>query len=941
MKNAKRKLGILAAVAVAMLAMAGCDDGELGSGADLNIAPAAPMIISFYAEPSSMSAGETTTISWEVAGADEVEISAVASDGSAVSFGVKTDELSGSESVQLNSTTDFVLTATKSADIVELEGEDEEEPAAQHLMGGQIKFGPEEEEDEELPEPSEAPLPAISEVTQTITVTVAPAGRLDARITADASSVAPGESTVIRWSVSPSDDLSAVGVIADSGEAIIATDQCDGTLDDILAQPAMDEFPAVGCAVVAPEVATTYALNAKDNSGNEAQADVTIDVAEGDVSAKIFAAEKDANAQEDNLLMVSSWQNPVVVSWQVSPEAAKVTVTADGSIESSTSAPCELPSEATDKSQGSTECMLSGETTFTITATYGSETDTDEVAVVKAGVSHAALVVPQTWAFVGETMSIEIGLDETTKADSSAIEDVKVNGESITLSSLTDDGKYTASALVTDAGVNVDLYVEGASKPYNYVAVKPVPIAEDELGDGIVRITSHAFAGIDTVYSGVELSGFNDGNMRIYRNQGPIDTDWYDLFSMLSGSPDIMDKAFFEEDSDQRYVSAVAVKGDNPEKVLAASSGIVMYSEANGSDGRPDFEPIMVSPRMVTENYVYDEMGYKTCGCDPVTGSQNRQMYKKAKIDEQVIGLNQTCDMVTNGKYVVVAMDWGVFVDIDLEDGSHVWNGFPPEGGKGSDAGVQKPMFGHVVNDLQKAGEKIFAGADNGVFVSPPTQSSLPATAEHPAETYYGIRWQNFGGLSGPVFALAYDEDNHILYAGNDSGLHYAKVGSGNSTTWDDYEISGYEAFMNPGGTVISIAIDEASGGNTIVVGTTEGIMVTRDRGANWSIVELAGGAQPVEALTIKTESSGSGNKYRFAIGTPKARIVTDPFYVGETAFAGGTIITGVLYGDDDDDSSDDDATPPEDDDDDDQTPPEDEDDETDPVEVENYDLQF
>ena len=124
--------------------------------------------------------GESTTISWEVAGADSIEITAVTATGEPIDFHVESDELSGTAMASsLTSTTDFIITATKQAMVMEGEGEEEVDDTElaesvwvslnSEESGGQIELEGEGEDggDEEALPP---PMPGISSVSQTITV---------------------------------------------------------------------------------------------------------------------------------------------------------------------------------------------------------------------------------------------------------------------------------------------------------------------------------------------------------------------------------------------------------------------------------------------------------------------------------------------------------------------------------------------------------------------------------------------------------------------------------------------------------------------------------------------------------------------------------------------------------------------------------------------------
>ena len=892
MKNKKRHAWRLLAAVAALLFIGGCSDGELASNVSPNLTPPSPMIISFYAEPAAISADQQTTISWEVAGADEVEITAVAATGEAVAFGVSTDQLSGSESVTLASTTDFILTATKGAVSYEAEDEGESEGDAELEKGGQIQFGPEEEEIEE-PEAAESPLPVASSVSQTITVTVTPAGELIASITADKASVAMGESTVIRWNVTPSDDLIAVGVVADSGELIAPTDQCEGDMATILAQPALDAFPAVGCAVVTPDVATNYTINAQNSAGIDATASTMVSVSDTDVNAKIYAAKDEQATPQDNTLEVESWQNPVVVSWSVTPANAEVTVTAEGSVEASTSAPCELPSGATDKAEGSTKCKLVGGTTFTVTATYAGNTDSDDVVVNMKQSGKAGLVIANAWAFDGETVNIEMRLDTDAMVNPSVVENVLVAGQTLKSS----DASVTTEQLLTKLKsgepivvstvanaklgipmIKVELVYNGAEKA-GYDPVQIVDLEASPPATDVVEVTSMAvFKSGDEIsrYTGVMLDGYNDGKARMYKDGHEVGPD-IPFANLINDQLEKqfgykLDEGFFE-DKIKDFPVTVAVKGSDPDDIFAGVTGGVMRYRQD-SEGEYGWEVILINRRLGKGNIPKE---HPTCGRDNETGTQKTQMGRKPSFDGDIVSLNRICDMALFGQQLLVATDYGMKVETNIHDEATVWRGTPsPELTAEQIVDLEFLTYAHVVNDLQVAGNRVYAATDDGVLVSED-----------------GVHWQNTGfyavatSMSGvlregqnPVWALAYDARNEILYGGYEGGIKYL-----DTTAAEDAEdvVDCTDPDVAPGDCghgwkdvdgidqpVISLAVDPAAPSTAVAIfaGTPDGLMVTRNRGIFWSDVTIKGGAQAVTALAVAAIDIGPSIQYEIALGT-------------------------------------------------------------------------
>ena len=249
--------------------------------------------------------------------------------------------------------------------------------------------------------------------------------------------------------------------------------------------------------------------------------------------------------------------------------------------------------------------------------------------------------------------------------------------------------------------------------------------------------------------------------------------------------------------------------------------------------------------RSAGSNYSSEYTGHDTCG-RAAEGGQKIQAHRKPQFAGDFVSLNQVCDIITldNGR-VIAAMDFGVMVEKDIDNDKDMWVGIVDPDDPAPDA----LTFGKVVNDLLEVDGKIFAATSAGIFVSSAEQG--------------GIGWERFDDnddIAGPVWALAYDERNQKIYAGNDEGLHATDVSD--SGGWD---IAGYSS------EVIAIAVDPKSpvAKMTIVVGTSTGVMITRDGGSNWGPVQLTGEPHPVEAIAIDAKaSSGSNVEYRIAIGT-------------------------------------------------------------------------
>jgi hypothetical protein len=819
MKMITKLITKLITVAAFAMVIAGCSDGEmnLGSSQEFDISPPAPIIISFFAEPDHVAEGESTTISWEVAGADSIEITSVAT-GEPIDFHVESDELSGSVTASgLTSTTDFIITASKQA--MMMEGEEEEAELAEAISislnsdetSGQIKFG----EEEEAPPPA----PGISSVSQAITVTVDSLTDVTAEITADAVDVAAGTPTIIRWKVTPAEFVD-VSVVADSNEEIAGTDQCDGDIASISAEGVVGNAPVVGCAVVQPTESTEYSIVAVSKDGGEAEASVKIRTSSVDVQAEIFV---DGQAN----LGVKGFPSTVTVSWAATPAEAAVVVS------STPSADCKPAlSEAT--SVGSAECIVTSGTKFSIVATLGEKTGNDSADVYNAGAGGSAgLLIPNQWAFEGEMVAVEVELDAATKSNPEIIEKLVVGTKEFTGEALSPlkSGSFkikVSDVLVGSSGVPVSM-VYGGGHEVNTRTVETVQLAFKNVDSGVKKVSSITFdEELGHRYTGVMMDGLNDGKARIYRDGGALaDIDF--MKPIQDAASGMLKDVLFANVAE--YPATVAVREDSPDELFVGIPGAVMRS----TDGGGSWEPVLVTIRQARRPYSGDG-SHKTCGRDAV------QPGAAPKIDGDIVSFNRICDIVAlNNGVLIVATDTGIRTESNIDNDTLSWFGGLKDGA------VTDPTQGFVVSDLEVVGDKIFAATEIGVFVSTD-----------------GKNWESFGGSE--TYAIAYDKNNDLIYAGAESGITKAAVSSDGA-----WESAGIDQ------PVISITVDKkhSSVGSTTIIassvsGDTGSVQISRNGGTSWNEISLGNVANvdAISSVALASAEVPGGIEYRIALGS-------------------------------------------------------------------------
>ena len=823
MKNTVKTALVVIFVAATAFA-AGCSDGEPWQVNDpgFNVTPA-PQIVRFYADAEKLSAGSSTVIHWEVAGAETVQITAISDSGEPVAFDVNTKELKGDASTPaLTSTTHFTLSATAALPV---------EDSGIVAMKAQEAGEEGEAEGEEGEEAEEAPATA-STITQVLTVEVESRMAISASIAADKAVIQPGEQVVIRWNVSPADGVD-ISVASDSGEAIAATDKCDGDIQTILSQPVSDKVPAVGCAVVAPEAKTVYTVSASESADptNSAEASASVDVEE-------IKVEADIKVNGESEAKVTSTESEVDVSWTVTPADAAVTVTASPAVVSCTP---ELPSGAASEVR-SAKCKLSTlPTTFSIQAKVGSMPAVEDKAEVRQGAVTAGIDVrSDEWAFEGETVKVWISLRQGI--DPSAIKEVLLTDKiekvkKVTTFPLTDP----VPVVVPADGIQVKM-IDSAGEEHDY-GTKVRALTTNKAVDGL-KVTKLALDPNDpsNYLVGVMMSGYNGGKLRIIKNGNPVDFEFGpEIKRAILGDG----AKFLQDGALDKYVTtfpvnAISVRQGDSQKVYMGTTGGVFAS----SDGGASYS--IVGPAMYVSRDGKDYSGsHNSCRGKIQTGVP-------AGFAGELVAFNQVCDVAVGaGGRLVVATDMGLYTIASIDDYMADKKSSPVKG-----AGSIVSM--KVTDDLECLDAdcmNVLAATEIGVIKS----------------TDGGESWAPFGEIGVRAFTLAALGDK--VFVGTENGVYSADAASG---AWTKLGLEGSKVY--------SLAIDPNIGpnGTMLIAGTDSGIRVTRNSGQDWSSIDLGGSEESLSVAIASYSGSAGSKKIGVMIGS------------GTTAHYGSTGITAL-----------------------------------------------
>ncbi|MBI5299230.1 MAG: hypothetical protein HY877_02910, partial [Deltaproteobacteria bacterium] len=564
------------ALMVVVLSLLGCSDGVLKMKPKVDtpnpsVSPAEGLgIKSFAADPLTMTSAGEAKLTWEVTGADSIDI---ASSNTVSGFhftSEKAEDMKSSTKVTVKETTTFTLSATK----------------------------------------KEAP-----PVQKTVTITVKSAlsiesfyAELEKDADKDSYVLEPGKQTVLHWSVLPAE--AEISLTASTGEQPVLG-ECTAPSTKAMeagGDAAPTTLPVSGCATVTPSEDTVYTLSAK--LGEDKQ-EKTLSIIVGS-APKITLTATQFNPKPPGVPSVE-------LDWQVSAKDAKVTLT---SVPALPGLPVDQAVDA--DGRGSFLVPMSAitqPTTFTATAKVGDKT-TQTTVVVSPDVfafdcSQFVVTAKATGpVFVGEQVALAI-----TAPQGAMVHLVDGSGEVVMLnlenpSIPAKAGSYTALLQSGDRTL--------CSKPVN------LPVAElKKVGSGkAVRVVAADSKKPNDVYVGLDKGGFKcntaenkcDKVSIIHYTDVLAQTMDVDFFTALKGidkvtatlNPNFMDKVI-----KTFPVNAVAVS--TSARLFAATTGGIFYK----GNGKGDYQKWTALTSLLRQNNNGDYPGsHPTCFGQTQSGKQ-------------------------------------------------------------------------------------------------------------------------------------------------------------------------------------------------------------------------------------------------------------------------------------------------------------------------------
>lgn len=629
----------------------------------------------------------------------------------------------------------------------------------------------------------------ITTPTQETVETVAPAEALE---TAEG-----GEETVAPAAKA----IAKMVLVKAEGEEPVPAEE---TTEEAAAEEVKPEQPVVGlsdCVQVFPGETTTYYMNVTASGEAEVKKEVTVTV-DKKLAINMFTATPQKISGPTDVTLV----------WEVVPAEAVVTlVVGEMTIEN-------LPSS------GSQSFAIAATTAVKLSATYGEQevSDTGTIELLE----RLAKIVPT------------INGREVDASTGSVDAGTFFEGEEITVG-------WNASANEISTG-NIRVSVSGRDESFGATGEVKVPVTGDTItitasGEGVD--TNTATINVNVRKWDVAPTCTNNKEMvSIVGMNGSIDSmlvgfagdlagDDLEITQIVAGTAGIKKIPYatiytsagtlkgkknpaFIKDLNTFPINAIAV--DSADRIFVGTSGGIIYSDDMGTNWKA----------LNMTAHLYNDGSYP--GSHRSCKGKTQDGRKGSK--DTIVSLAQVCDIVIDkdGKLYAAFDNMVTFlengVDAYLTDGSkgeNLWKGLPKPGDKGNE------VFGLINHDLEIAyingAKAIFSATDKGLFMS----------------TDGGYTWSLKGFEGTPVYAVAVDVADGMIYAGGDEGAMAASLSDYN---WKSFAI----------GTVYDLAIDPVQVG-TVYAGTAAGIQVSRNKGETWTNVTKGAmaGATKVEAISI------------------------------------------------------------------------------------------
>lgn len=636
-------------------------------------------------------------------------------------------------------------------------------------------------------------------------------------LTADPTEIDRGGSTTLSWEVELADKV-AIAASGDNAFRFETTEQFTGsTVVSDIQQTTVFILTASNSSIAAETEAAQ-----EGEEGEEAPAGIQLSLSkadeEEDEEGKEGAEEEDtAPAPQlcrSNVtvevkspaaaLVIEHYEaektelspnEQTVLHWQVMPEEALVTfASSSGDLPVLLGEDCAINGNLTQIEQEVGEvpvtypasgCAsvgpISVDTTYTLTATWGDQTQSKdvtvallegeepegpeepEVPVLQVDCSDIRVTAPVSPVFSGEEVKIIWNISGLT---ASAIASVRIaDGKGRMLEEVDlADGADHAEVEAKASGFILEFLTADGNAACSKTASVPVASFDRVSTDPRKAVKVVKDAGTD-VYVGLDYGEFNEGKIKLWHSdEGEMPIDFFTTLKTFDEFTGQLTAHFMNDDIKTFPVSGVAKGSDGT--LFVATTGGIIYKKAEG-----DWKPL-------TSMLLWGDSGqegtHASCFGKEQTGRTSRTR-------NDIVSMSQFCDLEVAGSKLYAATDKGLFWLDDV--GSFI-------DGEGRWQGVENnPTDTHVVNDVLVDGSDVYAATSVGVFKNGALvldgvyANSVAVSADGDSQRVVvgadnGVYMDGELKLESNIYSVADDPyDQRTFYAAGASGFYVSRDG--------------------------------------------------------------------------------------------------------------------------------------------------------------------
>ncbi|MBI4125783.1 MAG: hypothetical protein HY609_04320 [Deltaproteobacteria bacterium] len=473
--------------------------------------------------------------------------------------------------------------------------------------------------------------------------------------------------------------------------------------------------------------------------------------------------------------------------WTVVPDEAQVSI-ASSAGDQPVVVPCDAESteQALDEGEVSESYPASGcasvtpteETAYTLTATFGNETETQTITVymieepeepeepvipvAQVDCSEIQVTAPAAPVFSGEEVKINWNISGMTASNITSVRLVDNKTREVLKTVETGGENGDDTTMAARSGLELEFVTAAGEAPCSKGAgiVVASLTKEGTTPTKAVKVVKDPASATD-VYIGLDHGGFNEGKISYYHSvSGVTQFNFFDPFKAFDDFTGALTVNFMNDDIGTFPVNA-ATKGSDG-TLFVATTGVILYKKPEG-----DWTALT---SMLLWGDEGQEGTHASCFGKEQTGRRSRTR-------DDIVSMSQFCDLEVAGDKLYAATDKGLFWLDDVNgfiDGEGAWQGLE-----------NNPTDTHVVNDVLIVGSDVYAATSIGVFKNgtPILDGVYANSVAVVSDTVVvggseGVYVNGERKLEGNIYSVAIDPyDPRTIYAAGAGGFYVSRDG--------------------------------------------------------------------------------------------------------------------------------------------------------------------